>query len=141
MAHYTDLLQLDAHRPQPPESYDPHLGAIPTPLNIEAWSQCLIRHPDQKFPKYIITGLNNGFRIGYDWSRPRLCAKANMPSVKAHPAIVQQFIDSELREGHMFGLLAPNEIQYPVHISRFGVIEKKNQPGKFHLIVARNECQ
>ena len=58
-----------------------------------------------------------------------------MPSVKAHPAIVQQFIDSELREGRMFGPFAPDEIQYPVHISRFGVIEKKNQPGKFRLIV------
>ena len=67
--------------------------------------------------------------MGYDWSRPRLCAKANMPSVKAHPAIVQQFIDSELREGHMFGPFAPDEIQHPVHISRFRVIEKKNQPG------------
>ena len=58
-----------------------------------------------------------------------------MPSVKARPAIVQQFIDSELREGHMFRPFAPDEIQYPVHISRFGVIEKKNQPGKFRLIV------
>ena len=58
-----------------------------------------------------------------------------MPSVKVHPAIVQQFIDSELREGRMFGPFAPDEIQYPVHISRFRVIEKKNQPGKFHLIV------
>ena len=58
-----------------------------------------------------------------------------MPSVKAHPGIVQQFIDSKLREGSMFGPFAPDEIQYPVHISRFGVIEKKNQPGKFRLIV------
>ena len=58
-----------------------------------------------------------------------------MQSVKARPAIVQQFIDSELREGHMFRPFAPDEIQYPVHISRFGVIEKKNQPGKFRLIV------
>ena len=48
-----------------------------------------------------------------------------MPSAKAHPAIVQQFIDIELREGQMFGPFAPKEIQYPVHISRFGVIEKK----------------
>ena len=35
----------------------------------------------------------------------------------------------------MFGPFAPDEIQYPVHISRFEVIEKKNQPGKFRLIV------
>ena len=49
-----------------------------------------------------------------------------MPSVKAHPAIVQQFIDSKLREGRMFCPFAPDEIQYPVHVSRFGVIEKKN---------------
>ena len=58
-----------------------------------------------------------------------------MPSVKAHPAIVQQFIDSELREERMFGPFAPDEILYPVHISRFGIIEKKNQPRKFRLIV------
>ena len=35
----------------------------------------------------------------------------------------------------MFAPFAPDEIQYPVHISRFRVIEKKNQPGKFRLIV------
>ena len=64
-------------------------GLITDTPNIEAWSQCLIRHSDQKFAQYMITGLKNGFRIGYDWSRPRLCAKANMPLVKAHPAIVQ----------------------------------------------------
>ena len=128
MAHYSytaDLLQLDAHRPQQPESYDPRLGAIHTPLNIEAWSRCLIRHPDKTFAQYIITVLKNGFRIGYDWSRPRLHAKANMPSVKAHPAIVQQFIDSELKEGRMFGPFPPDEIQYPVHISRFRFIVRK----------------
>ena len=48
-----------------------------------------------------------------------------MLSEKAHLAIVQQFIDTEVREVHMFGPFAPEEIQYPVHISRFGVIEKK----------------
>ena len=68
-----------------------------------------------------MTGLDQGW-----------CAKTNMPSVKAHPAIIQQFIDSELREGHMFGPFAPEEIQYPKHIA---VIEKKNQPGKFRLIL------
>ena len=59
-----------------------------------------------------------------------------MPSVKARPVTVQQFIDSKLREGCMFRPLAPDEIQYPVHMSRFEeIIEKKNQPGKFRLIV------
>ena len=42
-----------------------------------------------------MTGLDQGW-----------CAKTNMPSVKAHPAIVQQFIDSKLREGCMFGPFA-----------------------------------
>ena len=55
-----------------------------------------------------------------------------MSSVKAYLAMVQQFIDSKLREGHMFGPFAPEEIQYPKHIA---VIEKKNQPGKFRLIL------
>ena len=55
-----------------------------------------------------MTGLDQGW-----------CAKTNMPSVKAYPAIIQHFIDSELREGCMFGPFAPEEIQYPKYTSSY----------------------
>ena len=115
MAHYpymTDLMQLDAHRPQHPESYVPHLGAIHAPYNIEAWSQCLIHHPDQKFAQY-----NNRTP---EWVQnqvwlPKLHPKVNITLAKAHCA---QFINSE----HVWTIFSPDEIQYLVLISRFSLV-------------------
>ena len=76
-----------------------------------------------------------GFRIGYDWSRERKSACSNLPSVSAHPEVVQQKLDQEVASGRRLGQFQPDELSPPVHVSRFGVIEKKHQQGKFRIIV------
>ena len=76
-----------------------------------------------------------GFRIGYDWSRERKSACSNLPSASAHPEVVQQSLDQEVASGRLLGPFQPDELCPPVHVSRFGVIEKKHQQGKFRIIV------
>ena len=73
-----DLLALN--RCQGPAVTNPKLSAVSTPLNLQAWSASLSRHPDQRFTDYVITGLHNGFRIEADRSQPIHPAAGNMPS-------------------------------------------------------------
>ena len=58
-----------------------------------------------------------------------------MPSASAHPEVVQQNLDQEVASGRLLGPFQPDELCPPVHVSRFGVIEKKHQEGKFQIIV------
>ena len=102
---------------------------------MHIWAQCLQAHPDQSLARYLLKGMTVGFRIGYDWSRERKSACSNLPSASAHPEVVQQSLDQEVASGRLLGPFQPDELCPPVHVSRFGVIEKKHQQGKFRIIV------
>ena len=75
------------------------------------------------------------FRIEYYWSREHKSACSNLPSTFTYPEVVQQNLDQEVVSGRLLGPFQPDELSPPVHISRFGVIEKKHQHGKFRIIV------
>ena len=42
-----------------------------TPLNLAAWVQELENHPDQEVAQYLLQGISQGFRIGFNY--PRKC--------------------------------------------------------------------
>lgn len=70
MYQYTeDLLQLNAVGKTgcqlPSLMHD-----INTPLHVEAWQRCLEKHPDLNFVDYILSGITNGFRIGFSAMQP-----------------------------------------------------------------------
>ena len=67
--------------------------------------------------------------------RERKSACSNLPSASAHPEVVQRNLDQEVASGRLLGPFQPDELSPPVHVSRFGVIEKKHQQGKFRIIV------
>ena len=50
--------------------YAPQLMGVATPLRLEAWARALAAHPDQAFARYILDGLREGFRIGFQWDAP-----------------------------------------------------------------------
>jgi len=57
-----------------------------------------------------------------------------MPSALANPAPVSSYIQTEIEAGRLIGPV--NKSDYPnIHISRFGVIPKRSQPGKWRLIL------
>ena len=55
-----------------------------------------------------------------------------MGSATANPSVVQSYIDKEVSAGRLVLSDGPDT---QVHISSFGVIPKRHQPGKWRLIV------
>ena len=63
-----DLQSFDAARPQKQPTLPHSASLITTPLNLETWSQALTHHPDPTFVQYILSGIRDGFRIGFDYN-------------------------------------------------------------------------
>lgn len=106
-----------------------------TPIDAQKLWLELRAHPDQCRVDYVITGLKQGFRLGFDPSAVSLrSAVHNMPSASLQPSVIDQYLQAELEKGRVAGPFPVPPIQN-LHISRFGVIPKKHQPGKWRLIL------
>ena len=128
-----DLRGLDACRPVGAQAVPAELQRIATPLHHGQWSVELRQHPDQEFASFLLRGLEQGFRIGFNYSAHR-CGRTrrNMLSARQHPEPIESYLAKEIRMGRIMGPLdLPN---VDIHISRFGVIPKPHQPGKWRLI-------
>ena len=77
---------------------------------------------------YIITGIREGFRIGFDATHLLLKCKKNMRSAYEHPNIVDKQLLKDCSQGYMLGPFDPAELTQ-VHTSRIGVIPKSTSPG------------
>ena len=104
-----------------------------TPLQIEAWRQVLAHHPDPAFRSYIIEGLSEGFRTGFDRSQPLQSAHKNMPSAVQHHTVVSEYVPYEAALRHFHSSRMPKP-QPNIRISSFGVIPKGHTPGMWRLI-------
>ena len=132
-----DLLALDQCRPTQNRRRTSGKAAVSSksafPLRLEAWSHCLSSHPDSEYVSYILRGLEQGFRIGFDYGRFG-CRRArrNMLSARQNASVVDEY----LREEESLGRVVPVKGSGRwVQISPFGVIPKSHQPGKWRLIV------
>ena len=106
-----------------------------TPINADKLQAKLHSYPNQARASYVLSDIRSGFRLGFDASRLTLkSASTNMHSSTLHPAVIDDYLHTELQKGRVAGPFStppwPN-----LHISWFGVIPKKNQPGKWHLIL------
>ena len=60
---------------------------ICTPFVLEEWEKALRGHPDQRFARYIISGIREGFRIGFDYATHSCVpARRNMLSTQRSSA-------------------------------------------------------
>ena len=128
-----DLMTLNWHAPSTTSSADHRLSVVSTPLSLPAWKRKLEKHPDQDYVKYILSGIEYGFRIGVDVTREFKSATQNMLSAKQNPQVIEEYLQSEVGKGNILGPFAPGSAPL-VHINRFGVIPKKYQPGKWRII-------
>ena len=73
------------------------IQAIVTPLCGEAWARELRGHPDKDYAAFIVRGIQNGFKISFDYSS-NSCASAgrNMASARQHPQPIQEYIEREV---------------------------------------------
>ena len=132
--YMSDLVALNDKIPPNPLKPIPELQTIETPLKLEAWGEALSNHPDYGFVHYILEGLHNGFRIGFDYtSCTTTPTKGNMLSAAQHADVINEYLKKECAEGRILGPLSPANVPF-VQVSRFGAIPKKNQQGKWRLI-------
>ena len=129
---YFYLKDLDAHRPKSDVSHLIKSKEVCTSLSLSAWAEELLSHLDRRFAEFILQGIQNGFRIGFDrrsWLQP---ASSNL-SVD-NPQIVSEYLLREVSLGRMWSIPVS---AWPkgLHISPLGLIPKKNKPGKWCLIV------
>ena len=104
---------------------------VTMPLHYEIWAEQLSDHPDRAFVSYIVTGLREGFRIGFNRAHPTSSAASNFPTT--HKDVVHDYLSKKVALDRMFPLYPP--LSQQIHVSPLGIIPKKNKPGKWHLIV------
>ena len=109
-----------------PEAAPDYLSKLSpsTPINIPKLSSYLCDHPDPVAVHTLLTGLSQGFKIGYQG--PRIPKEySNLRSAKDNPSIISKNILKEVQLGHTAGpFTSPpfsNLQVYPI-----GVIPKKH---------------
>ena len=91
-------------------------------------------HPDELLKHYILAGLRDGFRIGFNYgSHTYRSCKGNMASATEQAHVVRDYLATELAEGRVVGPLS-SPWSHSIHVSRFGVIPKGSS-GKWRLIL------
>ena len=138
LGHYRytqDLLHLNKCIPNPDEPPTPQcLTRITTPLKPAKWELELKHMPDRQLVDYLLSGMTFGFRIGFERKVATSKATNNMQSAQSNPEPVHKFLLGELQSRRIIGPLDP--ALFPnIHVSRFGVIPKRSQPGKWRLIL------
>ena len=126
------LLELESHTDAVPIPLPPSALEITTPLVHHQWEKALALHPDRQFVQYILSGIAKGFHIGVNRLLTCKRAKGNMHSASLHPTPVEDYLRTELQAGRIRGPVPDNPL---IQISRFGVIPKSGQPGKWRLIL------
>ena len=91
-------------------------------------------HPDEDLVAYIVSGIQTGFRVGFDYAKQRcISARANLPSAAENQEVVTAYLKEECAQGRVIRM-GPAETVVGLQISPFGVIPK-GQTGKWRLIV------
>ena len=105
-----------------------------SPLQLDQLLAELRHHPDKSAVAYVISGIRDDFRI-FDPSLVSLnSASLNMRSSSEHPSVIDSYLQNEVSFGRVAGPY-PAQPFPSLHISRFGVIPKNNQPGKWRFIL------
>ena len=82
-------------------------GALPasackvlTPLKVASWADALKYYPDRELAEYLLRGIDQGFHIGFDYSR-YCCekAKSNMMSAVHNAKVVEDYLQPEVKLG------------------------------------------
>ena len=78
-----DLLALDGCTALRPRHLPPLMASIVIPLPWQEWQMSLTTHPDRDFMNLVVTGIKEGFHVGYDYFS-HTCKKSpkNMQSAR-----------------------------------------------------------
>jgi len=107
---------------------------VVSPLNLRQFSAELQFHPDRGKVNYVLHGIARGLDIGFSSQSPLTSARKNKPSVYEHPEVVDAYLRNEVSLGRVSGPFDSSPIP-DLQISRFGVITKAGQTGKWLLVL------
>ena len=125
---YSSALALPLHQPLLP-------FYKVSPIRVTKLNKEMLTLPDQSFVTCVLDGLHNGFWVGFNLASVSIkSATQNMPSVSLQPSVIDDYLHPELAKGRVAGPFSSPPLPH-LHISRFGVIPKKHQPGKWRLIL------
>lgn len=111
--------------------------AVLSPQVLTEFMRELASYPTPKM-KFVIEGIRDGFNVGWEPTRVSLHSRStNMRSASEHPElVVDEYLAKEVSARRVAGpfdtpLIFSSLISVShLHISPFGVIPKKHQPGK-----------
>ena len=71
-----------------------------------------MRHPDREFVEYLLQGIREGFRIGFNYQEC-VCkpAAGNMKSASENPGVVEEYLANEREAGRLLGPMAQKETE------------------------------
>ena len=106
--YMASLHGLQAAVPLKAHNHSQELSNISSPLHTH------LSHPDREFATYILEGLQYGFQVGLDHTKPLKPAHRNMPSAEQHPEVNDQYLAGEVAAGHIVRPLPT----WPLQINR-----------------------
>ncbi len=109
------------------------MGGIVTPLHWREWNTSLAKHPDRSFANFVVSGIQGGFCIGFNYSHSCKKATRNMQSAKAGQSIVREYLAKECAEGRILGPFIEHSLPQ-LQVSRLEVVPKHTL-GQWRLIV------
>ena len=102
-----DLLYLDGCRPDVPWAWPATMRRVSSPLHQQESDRGLRSHPDQRFQKCVVEGVQFGFRVGFNYSRATHSALHNMLSAGEHPEVIREYLLKKCSDGRVLGPLNP----------------------------------
>ena len=103
----------------------------PCIINVALFEKLLQPHPDRRLVNYIVSGLKNGFDIGFS-GESSITRPKNLRSAVQNKPLLQEAIDKEISRGHTAGPF-PSPPFPRTHCSPIGSAPKKD--GSVRLIM------
>ena len=101
-------------------------------LHTSVWAAELSIIQTKAYVEYILQGISNGFKIGFDRKQHISSAKGNL--LIDEPEAVIEYLQREVLLDRMWKIPL-SILPRGVHMSPLGIIPKKSKPGKWRLIV------
>ena len=69
------------------------LRRVETSLVAAQWAGLLQGHPDKQFSEYVLSGIVNGFRVGFDYAEAECCSvQLNLLSADTNQEVVSRYL-------------------------------------------------
>ena len=87
-----------------------------SPIRVDRLRKEASAHPDPQFVDYVLTGIQEGFRVGFNPLSVSLrSARQNMPSASLQPSVIDDYLQTELAKGRVAGPFLCSSITQSSH--------------------------